>query len=199
MSPGATHPLETSARILDVAERLIQTRGFNGFSYADVGAELELTNASVHYHYPTKSALGEALIARYTDHFMVELDAVRQRFHHAPARLSAYAELYAAALRGDRMCLCGMLAAEIETLSQAMQQAIVRFFDVNEDWLECVLREGEERGEFALAGAARDEARLFLSGLEGAMLVARPYGQPERFATAADRLVATVTARPVRR
>ena len=34
----------TAARILDVAERLVQTRGFNGFSYADISAELHDIN-----------------------------------------------------------------------------------------------------------------------------------------------------------
>ena len=31
----------TASKILDVAERLVQLRGFNGFSYADVAEELE--------------------------------------------------------------------------------------------------------------------------------------------------------------
>ena len=53
------------AAILDVAERLVQTRGFNGFSYADVASELAVTKASLHYHFPSKAELGEALIDRY--------------------------------------------------------------------------------------------------------------------------------------
>ena len=44
----------TPARILDVAERLVQVRGFNGFSYADVAAELGVTKASLHYHFPAR-------------------------------------------------------------------------------------------------------------------------------------------------
>ena len=55
----------TRARILDAAEQLVQTRGFNGFSYADVATELGVTKASLHYHFPGKAELGEALIARY--------------------------------------------------------------------------------------------------------------------------------------
>ena len=35
-----------AARILDIGERLVQVRGFNGFSYADVAAELDMTKAS---------------------------------------------------------------------------------------------------------------------------------------------------------
>jgi TetR/AcrR family transcriptional repressor of nem operon len=52
----------TGAKVLDVAERLLQTRGYNGFSYADVAAELKITKASLHYHFACKAELGEALI-----------------------------------------------------------------------------------------------------------------------------------------
>ncbi len=55
----------TASRILDAAERLVQDRGFNGFSYADVAAELQITKPALHYHFASKAALGEALIARY--------------------------------------------------------------------------------------------------------------------------------------
>jgi TetR/AcrR family transcriptional repressor of nem operon len=57
-------PASTAERTLDVAERLLQVRGFNGFSYADIAAELGVTKASLHYHFPSKAELGDALIAR---------------------------------------------------------------------------------------------------------------------------------------
>src|ERR1700689_3559452 len=41
-------PANTRSRILDVGERLVQVRGFNGFSYADVAAELSVTKPSPH-------------------------------------------------------------------------------------------------------------------------------------------------------
>jgi TetR/AcrR family transcriptional repressor of nem operon len=59
-------PRTTAATaILDVAEQLAQTRGYNGFSYADVAAHLGVTKASLHYHFPPKAELGCALISRY--------------------------------------------------------------------------------------------------------------------------------------
>ena len=64
----------TADRILDIAERLVQVRGFNGFSYADVAAELGMTKASLHYHFPGKAELGRALIVRYTERFAAALD-----------------------------------------------------------------------------------------------------------------------------
>lgn len=36
---------DTAEKVLDVAERLVQVRGFNGFSYADAAAELGITKA----------------------------------------------------------------------------------------------------------------------------------------------------------
>ena len=180
----------TATRILDVAERLAQTRGFNGFSYADIATELGLTKASLHYHFPTKADLGEALIDRYACRFADALGAVEQRRVGAQAAVETYVELYAAVLRGDRMCLCGMLAAEYETLPAPMQAAVRRFFDTSEAWLESVLEEGRVDGAFHFAGSAREEARLLLGGLEGAMLIARSYGDQARFGVVADRLVA---------
>ena len=43
------------------------------------------------------------------------------------------------------MCLCGMLAAEYQTLPKPMRDAVIRFFDENEAWLEKVLEQGRER------------------------------------------------------
>ena len=48
-------------RILDTAQALAQVRGYNGFSHADVSAELAITKASIHYHFPGKADLAEAL------------------------------------------------------------------------------------------------------------------------------------------
>ena len=70
---------DTASRILDVAERLVQLRGFNGFSYADVAAELSITKASLHYHFAGKAELGEALIARYAERFNGSLTEIEAR------------------------------------------------------------------------------------------------------------------------
>jgi TetR/AcrR family transcriptional regulator, transcriptional repressor for nem operon len=66
-----------------------------------------------------------------------------------------------------------MLAAGYETLPDAMQRAVARFFEDNERWLERVLEEGRARGALSFAGSGRDAANVIVSGLEGAMLVAR--------------------------
>ena len=184
----------TASRVLDVAERLVQVRGFNGFSYADIAAELHITKASLHYHFATKADLGEALIVRYATRFFGALDAADGDDRTAPAKLSAYAKLYADVLSQQRMCLCGMLAAEYPTLPPPMQSAVLEFFDHNEAWLQAVLEQGRTEGSLEFTGPARDTARMIISGLEGAMLVTRPYGDAARFQVAADSLLASLSA-----
>jgi len=185
-------PVSTRSRILDVGERLVQVRGFNGFSYADVAAELSVTKASLHYHFPSKADLGEAIITRYAERFTDALAAIDAELTHAPAKLAAYANLYAEVLREERMCLCGMLAAEYETIPSPIRSAVVGFLDDNEAWLALVLEQGRGHGSLSFVGSTAVLARSIVSGLEGAMLVARPYRAVERFETAAAQLLASL-------
>src|SRR4051812_40654411 len=93
----------TASRILDIAERLAQSRGFNGLSYADVSSELKISKASLHYHFAGKAELGEALIGRYAERFASALEAIDESDADAPAKLEAYAGIYADVLRDRRM------------------------------------------------------------------------------------------------
>jgi TetR/AcrR family transcriptional regulator, transcriptional repressor for nem operon len=186
----------TASRILDTAERLVQVRGFNGFSYSDIAAELGISKPALHYHFASKADLGEALINRYSTRFGEALAAIGARNAQAPAKLRRYAQLYLDVLRDHRMCLCGMLAAEYPTLPEAMRALVVSFFDQNEAWLGAVLGQGRDEGSLHFTGSARDTARMIISCLEGAMLVTRPYGDIPRFRDAAESLVASLATAP---
>ena len=90
-------------RILDIAEQLAQTRGFNGFSYADIAQELLVTKASLHYHFPSKAALGRALIERYHLVFAQALAAIDQQTRKPREKLRRYVGLYDSVMRKNRM------------------------------------------------------------------------------------------------
>ncbi len=189
--PAKAAPIsETAARILEVAERLAQTRGFNGFSYADIAAELKITKASLHYHFATKGELGCALIVGYSRRFadaLLEIEVTR-----AQETLRRYVQLYEDVLVRDRMCLCGMLAAEYSTLPGPMRAELRVFFDKNESWLATHLERGRKAGDLRFSGSALEIARMLTAGLEGAMLLARSYEEPARFEATARRLLAEV-------
>jgi TetR/AcrR family transcriptional repressor of nem operon len=184
----------TAERILDVAERLVQTRGFNNFSYADIANELGITKASLHYHYPGKAELGQALITRYAERFSEALNQIDGDLPDARAKLEAYANLYADVLHGKRMCMCGILAAEYQTLPKPMRTAVIQFFDDNQRWLTALLTQGRKDRSLRFTGPADDVAQGILSTLEGAMLVARPYGGLDRFNAASRQMLDSLSA-----
>jgi TetR/AcrR family transcriptional regulator, transcriptional repressor for nem operon len=180
---------DTGSQILDVAEKLAQVRGFNAFSYADVAGELGITNAALHYHFPSKADLGDALISRYTIRFMGALVEIDASDADPLRKLDEYADLYTGVLRNQRMCLCGILAAEYETLPTGMQGRVADFFEQNEKWLAHVLQEGRDEGTLNFSGTPLEEARSIVSGLEGAMLIARSFGDIKRFQSVASHLL----------
>src|SRR4051812_33015305 len=69
----------------------------------------------------------------------------------------------------------------------------IAFFDDNETWLARVLEDGRVDGRLQFDAPPPEAARLIVSALEGAMLVARAYGDVERFHAAATGLLATLT------
>jgi TetR/AcrR family transcriptional repressor of nem operon len=181
---------DTSQRALDIAERLVQTRGFNGFSYADIADALGITKASLHYHFPTKAELGRRLIERYERRFLEALAAIDRSGVDTREKLRRYASIYVDVLRANRMCLCGMLASDYATLAKPVKDGVRHFFDRNEEWLVAVLAAGREGGTLRFAGEPAVVARTLIGSLEGAMMLARSYGDVGRFEAIAARLVA---------
>lgn len=171
----------TSDKVLDIAQRLIQTRGYNGFSFRDIAAEIGIKSASIHYHYPSKADLGVALVKRYHENFAGELEKISARGQEAPKRLKGFVGLFRNTLEDQRLCLCGMLGAEKDSLPEPVNSEVMAFFGLCEDWLVDVLKQGRKGGEIDFRGNPQAVADQFLSLLEGAMVVARSLNDPDRF------------------
>lgn len=165
--------MDTREHILTSAQRLVQQRGFNGFSYADVAQEVGIRKASLHHHFASKTDLGLALIDTYTDQFGQELRRISVAQSDALDKLKAYATLYRGTLDQDRMCLCGMLSSEALTLDAALLPKLKQFFALNTDWLTEVLAAGKSSGTLFYEGSAADHARLILATLQGALMICR--------------------------
>lgn len=178
--------------VMAAARATVQARGYNALSFRDLAKEVGIKSASVHYHFPTKGDLGVALAQRYTQEGEAFLAGVLADFQAAGADAGAlttamdrYIAVFRQALANDnRMCLCGIMSAELDELPPDVRGAVDRFMHMNVDWLAHIL---------ALAWPARDPAALraqalaIFSAIEGAQLVARG----RRDITAYDQTVAT--------
>ena len=173
----------TAEAILDVAETLIQTRGFSAFSYQDIADALGIRKASIHYHFPSKADLGAAVIDRYSARFAAVLAAIcKDPDTSSMAILDYYIEPYQQlAETSDRICLCGALAGEMMALPEGLRLRVDRFFRAHQTWLAGILKRGGERGEFKRDIPAAKMARLIFAALQGALIVKRTTGETTQF------------------
>jgi TetR/AcrR family transcriptional repressor of nem operon len=187
--------VSTADRILDIAEELVQTRGYEAFSYADIADALQIRKASIHHHFATKAELTRAVAARYRATFAGRLAGLDRDFPDPTRRLMRYVRLFQDALRqGDHMCLHGMLASDSATLPPPVREEMRGFFADQEAWLARVIGEGRVAGEFRFEGKPLAAAEALLAGLEGAMLLARARRDVAQFAAIALRLVGALTS-----
>ncbi len=75
---------DTRTLILDVAQELVQSRGYNGFSYRDIALRLGVRNAAIHYHFPSKGDLGRELLVRYRERLRASLARIDEQQGQGP-------------------------------------------------------------------------------------------------------------------
>ncbi|MEJ7849577.1 MAG: TetR/AcrR family transcriptional regulator [Pyrinomonadaceae bacterium] len=171
----------TYDRLLDAAQNMIQEIGYNAFSYRHLSDAVGIRTASIHYHFPSKEDLGEALAKRYRERFNAVLHQIETGSGDAEERIEQYAEQFLNTLKqGGKICLCGMLASDYATLPERVRYQTRMFFAENEEWLARILDEGKKSGAFKFKSDARDLAITYFSTLEGAILDARMFEDESR-------------------
>ncbi len=172
----------TSALILESARSLLQTKGFNAFSYADISENVGIRKASIHYHFPTKKALALALIAGYRQRVASELENVDSK-HAAPiARLQALVDLYAGELKAGELCLCAMLGSDIEAVPEELREGVVAFYTETVAWIAKTIEAGCEDKSLKCQ-SPEDAAKALMGTMIGLQVVARAsQWEPAHFA-----------------
>ncbi len=163
---------DTKTKILDLAECLTQTNGFNGFSYLDIAEEIGIKGASVHYHFKSKDDLAVALVERLRELHMTIFRQMETSIADPSKRIEAVIMHFQQYAEEDKFCLCGMMAAELYSLSERVSNSLNKYFNDYQNWLT---RQFEALGH----ENATLQAIQFLSALEGSLLLARLRKSPK--------------------
>ncbi len=185
----------TRSRILDVAQDLIQRTGVNAMSYADISKAIGIRKASIHYYFPTKENLISDLLDRYNEQFCRLVENILNSGESPEVQLNLYCGLFKATLNSgeqDKACLCGILSAELKTLTAPVAEGVTQFYRDNERYLEQILQSGLKTGEFAFAGKPATMAKLIFSLMEGDLLVARADGGVARIQETTQQMMALI-------
>ena len=166
---------DTSSKILDVGQELIQTRGYTAMSFQDIATQVGIKKPSVIHHFPSKADLGVAIIQRYRDTFASELEAIKKDPNKTAREvLEFYFSPYLHfAQTPDKVCLCGALAGEVPALPTEMRLEVKQFMEDHQSWLEGILRNGRRIGELTFDETPARLSRMIFNTLQGTLLVKR--------------------------
>lgn len=173
---------DTRTQILNAAQEMVQTRGYNAFSYRDLSEVVGVKTSSIHYYFPTKGDLGIELLQRYSSQ-MEEKLAEFDRANLSPeGKLKKFCGLLESALRqNERLCLCGSFASQSKTLPPELVDKLRLTIEAVEKWLTGVLEQGREDQSLGFRGNPRKVATAFFSALQGNMICARVCGDADCF------------------
>ncbi len=167
----------TRRQILDLGEAFIQNVGYNGFSYAHIATELGIKNAAVHYHFPSKEALGCAIIKRYRDRFQLWVNNARVKDIAPVEKLDWFFAIYTNyRVDNGKVCLAGTLETEFNAIPESLRLETQTLTTEILTWLETTLAEGRTQGVFAFKGEPADKAAMILASVQGALQIARSLG-----------------------
>jgi AcrR family transcriptional regulator len=177
----------TKRAIMDLAESLLQDKGFNGFSYAHIAVELGVKNAAIHYHFPSKEDLVCAVIQRYRDRFQLWINNARIKSLSPQEKLDWFFSIYTGT-RADhgKVCLAGSLEAEFNCLPSSLCEQTEALTRELLTWLQKTLSDGREAGVFRFGGDPAGKAALILASLQGALQMARALGTDKFHAVVAQ-------------
>lgn len=164
--------MSTRHEALSCGQKLLQTQGFNGFSFQDIADSLGIRKASLHYHFKSKQDLALALIEDFQSRFSLWTTKVEQKNDSEQVQL--YLELFSSMLQDHKkVCPVGAFCLEIQSLDAEVIRSLQAFFELQRKWLVkriskiCTPKKIDKfGGEEVLAG-------FIMSSIQGSLLTAR--------------------------
>jgi len=163
--------MDTRTTIIQISDSLIRERGYNAFSFSDISKKLHIKNASVHYHFPTKTSLGIAVIQEHWN----RLEQLKHRTaNQTPLeKLNAFFSIYSTAKSENKVCIVGSLATDLFTLDPGIQNEIKKFTNNILKWVTKILQEGKSEGIFNFNINERTKALIIITNMLAAVQLAR--------------------------
>jgi TetR/AcrR family transcriptional repressor of nem operon len=165
----------TRNEIIELADQLIRKKGFHGFSYADISGIMDVRNAAIHYHFPSKSGLGIGVIEEELKRMAIS----RGDWAGLPGdeQVKKLMQVFFDSSRRGEICLTGALTPDFDTLTPEMQEKVAEMCETILDWMGACLEKGRDERTLHFHGKVRDRALLLMSCLVSSLLLSRVLGE----------------------
>jgi TetR/AcrR family transcriptional repressor of nem operon len=141
---------DVRSHILATGQRIMAGKGYSAVGLNEILTTAGVPKGSFYHYFSSKDAYGEAMLERYFEEYLAELDGtLRQPGLTAAQRLMHYWQSWRASQSFEQCqgkCLAVKLGAEVADLSEAMRLVLRRGTEAIVDRLAQVLAEGIEDG-----------------------------------------------------
>lgn len=155
--------MSTKDIIISSADELVRTKGYNAFSFKDISANVGIRTASIHYHFPTKTDLGVAVIKDHIHRFDVLKTQLSRK---SPlVKLQGFLNMYAQIIAENKVCLVGSLATDLHTVEEPIKKELKKFAQQVLSWVTEIVTEGKQQGVFEFQVLPRTKALLIITNV----------------------------------
>ncbi|MBX9767740.1 MAG: TetR/AcrR family transcriptional regulator [Bdellovibrionales bacterium] len=171
--------LGTKARALLEAQSLLQSFGFNGFSFQHVADRLRIKKPSLFEHFSSKEKMGQELVQEYHRTFQAwtkTIDALgsREKAIAFFSRLSRFSEEF------GKVCPLSALIGDFHSLPKSIQRPLVEMYEFQLQWFQKVIREGQHSGVFRTDLSNQQLARMLMAVSLGSQWIGRVENKSQR-------------------
>ena len=155
--------MTTREIIIDTADQLIRSNGFNAFSFKDISNKIGIKTASIHYHFPTKSDLGVATIKEHIERFE---QLKTELANKSPLlKLKGFLSIYSQIKSENKVCLVGSLATDLNTVDDKIKNELKTFAELVLLWVTEILTEGKNQRVFEFQNTSRTKALMIITNI----------------------------------
>ena len=163
--------------ILNAGQRTIAHKGWSAVGLTEILTAAGVPKGSFYYYFNSKEAFGEAMLARYFNEYLADMDAMFAR-PDVPAaeRLMDYWRTWRATQSLDDCegrCLAVKLGAEIADLSEPLRVALEHGTTAITGRLETILEAGLGDGSMALKSSVPVTAQTLYNLWLGSSVMAK--------------------------
>ena len=178
---GRTH-------ILDVAQRIVGTKGFAPVGLTEILTAARVPKGSFYHYFASKEAFGTTLLEHYFANHLAEIEGFFSASNRsARQRLNAYWSSWRENQERhdpEGKCLKVTLAAEVSSMSENMRLAMESGTSAIIMRLARVIKEGKEDGSVSISGSPAAAAHTIYELWMGATLMAKIRRDRSAFDTA---------------
>lgn len=163
-------------QIIDLAIKLVQQKGYVGFSYDDISKQLGVTKASIHYHFEKKEDLGVAITERLAKSLQNFLLIKKDASVSVEEKLKKFIQVQAERFACTEICPISSLQTDFNSLPDVVQKKIEEVSRLELSIMKDLIAEAQTKGILNDTDDIHSVAVTILSSIKGALLYRRVLG-----------------------